>query len=52
MPGTEYKRTKIKSELPSEPKTPKKPKNPKKPMSPMNAANGKENVNPDGSSKL
>ena len=44
MPGTEYKRAEVKS--------PKKIPVAKKPMSPTNAANGKENVNPDGSSKL
>ena len=44
MPGTKYNRAEV--------KTPKKNPVAKKPMSPANAANGKENVNPDGSSKL
>ena len=45
MPGKKgYKRAEV--------KTPKKNPVPKKPMSPNNAANGKENVNPNGSSKL
>ena len=44
MPGTKYNRAEV--------KTPKKNPVAKKPISTMNAANGKENVNPDGSSKL
>ena len=44
MPGTKYNRAEV--------KTPKKNPVAKKPMAVNNAANGKENVNPDGSPKL
>ena len=44
MPGTKYNRAEV--------KTPKKNPVAKKPISTMNAANGEENVYPNGKSKL